>query len=118
MRQQSIFTTEPIEPARHDSVFATDTDGARTRPASGREGGTGVNPVLNAHEPFDRRFDAATTVLSLEPSTLDFATPTVTQMRIESAAEAATGEPDAVVEAARELLVDVVSDPSDYPVQF
>ncbi|WP_440989558.1 hypothetical protein [Haloarchaeobius baliensis] len=118
MRQQSIFTTEPVEPTRHDSVFPVDTTDTGSRPEPGREGTTGVNPVLDAHAPFDRRFDAATTVLSLAPTTLDFGTPTVTQMRIESAAEDATGEPEPVVEAARALLVDVVADPSAYPVQF
>ena len=116
MRQESIFTTDPVEPVRRDSVFVSDPEAARTSPDSGREGGTGVNPVLDATAPFDRRFDAATTVLGLEAATLDFGTPTVTEMRIESAAHAATGEPGAVVEAAREFLIAVARDPSEYPL--
>ncbi|WP_256301241.1 hypothetical protein [Haloarchaeobius salinus] len=118
MCQESIFTTEPVDPVRRDSVFPSDPDATRPRPASGRDGGTDVNPVLDHSAPFERRFDAATTVLGLEPTTLDFCTPTVTRMRVESAAEDATGESDAVVDAARELLVDVAREPSDYPLQF
>jgi hypothetical protein len=76
-----------------------------------------VNPVLDQHAPFDRRFDAATAALGLAPTTLDFETPTVTGMRIESAAREATGETEAVVEAAREFLVGVVSEPSAYPLE-
>lgn len=118
MRQESIFTTEPVEPARRDSVFAADPDATRTRAETAREGGTDVDPVLDNTAPFARRFDAATTVLELEPTTLDFETPTVTQMRVESAAGEATGEPEAVVEAAREFLVDVVCEPSAYPLEL
>lgn len=116
MRQESIFTTEPVEPVPRDSIFATDSDGGRAR--AGREGGAEVHPVLDSHAPFDRRFDAATTVLGLQPRTLDFGTPTVTRMRIESAADEATGEREAVVDAARGFLVDVVAEPASYPLQF
>lgn len=117
MRQESIFTTEPVEPVEQDSVFAGDAARDRSDPVPGREGTSGVNPVLDREATFARRFDAATTVLGLDPGTLDLGTPTVTRMRVESAAEDATGEPEAVVAAARELLLDVVREPSSYPVQ-
>jgi hypothetical protein len=118
MGQESIFTTESVEPAQRDSVFASTPDTARTDREHGREGGTDVNPVLDQHAPFVQRYDAATTALGLAPSTLDFETPTVTRMRIESAASEATGETEAVIEAAREFLVDVVSEPSACPLEF
>ncbi|WP_257297769.1 hypothetical protein [Haloarchaeobius sp. FL176] len=115
MGQESIFTTESVEPTQRDSVFASTPDAAHRDPE--REGGRDVNPLLDQHAPFDRRFDAATTALGLAPSTLDFERPTVTRMRIESAAGEATGETEAVVEAAREFLVGVVAEPSAYPLE-
>lgn len=118
MRQESIFTTEPVEPVERDSVFASDGTPGRTGPAQGRRGTSGPNPVLDRDAPFPRRFDAATTVLGLDPRTLDLGTPTVTRMRVDSAADDATGETEAVVAAARDLLLDVLREPSAYPVQF
>lgn len=114
MSQESIFTSEPVEPRRRDSVFGEPAEGG-DRP-DGRDGGTGVDPVLDRGAPFETRFRAAAAALDLDPTTLDFTTPTVTRMRVESAAEDATGRPRAVVEAARALLVDVAAEPAAYPL--